>query len=272
MEPTVSFITTVKNGQAFIESWANSILSQDLSYWECIVVDDGSNDETPLMLKMLAEKDNRFRVLIAGVVGRGKALNLAVSSSRAELICNLDIDDVAHPSRARFSSLIMGSNPQYDVISGSSELFFLSEGNYSEWKLIPSQYEIFEVTQRLAFGNPLSHSSVVMRRSTLLKLGGYDESRVSQLDYDMWVRMVKAGYRIANCQVILSAKRIHAKQSFEHKNHLIYVLRDAEVKWRAIGYTKASYIKGCFAILFFLLWGVLPRKTRFNLRNLLKKK
>jgi glycosyltransferase EpsE len=65
-----------------------SILAQTLADFEWVIVDDGSNDDTPRLLAELGARDARVRVVSAGRLGRAAALNLAVENARAGYIAN----------------------------------------------------------------------------------------------------------------------------------------------------------------------------------------
>ena len=269
-KPRISFYTTLRNGAEYFSEFAESIRAQDMGDWEAVLVDDGSWDESPRLLAMLAEQDSRFRVEISGGIGRGKALNRALKMCRSEIVANIDIDDLAHPSRARLALQSFEKNQEFDVIAGVSEVF--SAENYPVWSEAPVDItKPVDVTSKLAYANPIGHSAVAMRRDSVLAIGGYAEDRVSQFDYDLWVRLAAAGSRIGRFPQLVAAKRVHSNQSFERNEHFVYAWRSAEVRWRAIQVLGASNWAGGFAILAHLAWAVVPRAIRMRARRVMQR-
>lgn len=264
--PCISFYMTVKNGGRYIREAVDSIIAQDIDDWEAVIVDDGSIDDTPDYLKELSAGDPRFRVKLTPGVGRGKALNMAVSMCRADIVTNLDADDLAHPSRARLMLKLFTDNPHYTAISGSSEIFFDDE--YPRWSQNSEQACVLEdVTKKLAYANPVGHSGVAMRKEVLTRVGAYDQSRLSQFDYELWVRLAEHGHRIGRAGAEVAAKRSHSRQSYERRAHLRYALRSAKIRWRAVSAVGVSRLRSAANIVALLLWAAAPAHVRMLVRR-----
>ncbi|WP_164667400.1 glycosyltransferase family 2 protein [Virgibacillus doumboii] len=93
MEPTVSIIVPVYNGEQFIEECVESILSQTLSNFELIIVNDGSVDNTRTICNKLSKQDERIQVIHKSNGGPGSARNTGIKNSRGEYIGFVDCDD-----------------------------------------------------------------------------------------------------------------------------------------------------------------------------------
>ena len=89
---------TVYNGERYLSEAIRSIQSQSLSDFEFVIVDDGSEDRTPEILRE-AQADSRIRVISKPRLGRARALNVAWTNACGTYIANLDADDIAYPSR-----------------------------------------------------------------------------------------------------------------------------------------------------------------------------
>lgn len=100
--PKVSIITPYLNAYEFIEDFVSSILSQDYQDWICILIDDGSTDDSSSKLQSLISTDYRF-ILTKTPFNSGKgpasARNHGLSLAKTELIAFCDIDDVWHPQK-----------------------------------------------------------------------------------------------------------------------------------------------------------------------------
>ena len=257
---------TVKNGGRYLREAVDSIRAQDMTDWEAVIVDDGSADDTPAYLERLPSEDSRFRVKLTSGVGRGTALNIAVSMCRADILTNLDADDLAHPQRARVLVEVMGQYPEFVVITGRSQL----ATNYSVPEWISGRQvvaDVADVTPRLAHANPVGHSSVGIRRSAMEVVDGYDEKRSSQFDYDLWVRLALEGYRLGGIDATLGAKRSHKGQSYERSAHLRYASRSALVQWRAVRGLGVNRFFGAIRIGARIVWACVPVKGRMWARR-----
>lgn len=268
--PRISFYMTVKNGRPYLRQAVESIRAQDIDDWEAIIVDDGSTDESPAYLHSLSIEEPRFRVQLTTGIGRGKALNLAVSCCRAPILSNLDADDLAHPSRATLLLELFHRNPRYSVITG--DRYIVLDDARPHWAPAPIELDpIRDINHLLPYTNPVKHSSVGIRRNALLAVGGYDECRISQFDYDLWVRLAAAGQRVGASRAVLGAKRSHSKQAFERSGHLRYAVRSAQVRWSAIKTLGGSRLFGVGSIGFHLAWACLPASVRMRARRLRQK-
>ena len=93
MEPTVSVIIPVYNGQRTIEACVRSFLAQTYPHLELILVDDGSADKTAEIIGNLAKEENRIKVLRKENGGPSSARNLGLANAGGKYICFADSDD-----------------------------------------------------------------------------------------------------------------------------------------------------------------------------------
>lgn len=271
IRPLISVICTVRNGGSTIRAVLDSVQSQTLRDWEMIIVDDGSSDDTSRILSQYAEKDPRIQFILTGGIGRGRALNLALANSRSDYVSNIDADDPCHPMRLEVQYEILRRSEQYAVIGTDTVMLFGDER--PKWaEITPSMIEnasVRDVTRTLARRCPVNHSSVLMKRSALIDVNGYDEGRKSQFDYDLWVRLAGAGHRIGRIALPLAGKRIHNRQQFERRRRVRFLAGSASVQYRAIRLLKGGPVD--YLYLFArLLWGVLPNRFRMAMRQKLR--
>lgn len=264
--PQVSVVTTVRNGGDLLAETAASVRSQSDPAWEWVVVDDGSTDDTLAFLAALARDDSRVRVVPTSGIGRGAALNRALAACRGAWVANADADDPLHPRRLERQLAAVTREPGYDALG--SDFVLIAGSATPEWPALASDpAPVRDVTGLVTSGNPLSHSTMLMRREALEQVSGYDEGRRSQLDYDLWVRLAAAGRRLGRLEEVLAAKRLHDAQSFETGRRVRYLLGAAEVQARAIrdldgGLADRALLYGRF------VYGLLPRAVRSAGRRL----
>src|SRR2546430_2107322 len=98
-EPRVSVVLPVRNGETYLAEAIASVLSQTFTALELIVVDDGSGDQTPSIIRSYAADDPRLRLARASTGGIVNALNHGCALARAPLIARMDADDISYPDR-----------------------------------------------------------------------------------------------------------------------------------------------------------------------------
>ena len=97
MNPEISIIIPVYKAEKYLRRCLDSVLSQTLSNWECILVDDGSPDQSGAICDEYAAKDSRFRVIHKPNGGVSSARNEGLDTAKGEFICFIDSDDWVGP-------------------------------------------------------------------------------------------------------------------------------------------------------------------------------
>ncbi len=172
MEPRVSVITAVYNGERYLREAMDSILVQSLPDLELIVVNDGSSDKTPEIL--VSYTDPRVRVLHnERNVGPAAARSKAIRAARAEYIAVQDADDVALPMRLEKQICFLEKSRSVALV-GSHAITIDEQGNQQGLMAYPPADDR-DIKWDLLFHNPFIHSSVVFRRSVLELTGLYTD-------------------------------------------------------------------------------------------------
>src|SRR5579864_3644566 len=104
MTPRISVVMPVRDGARWLGEAIFSVQAQTLADFELIIIDDGSKDESPLIIETSAQGDSRVRAIRQERLGLVAALNRGLSESRGQFIARLDADDLAHPQRLRHQS------------------------------------------------------------------------------------------------------------------------------------------------------------------------
>lgn len=206
MTPRVSVIIPARNAEAYIRESLSSILKQTFSDFELIVIDDGSSDSTSeIVLKLSIDK----RVLLIKNPHGGNmssALNLGISRSSGGYLVRMDADDIALPNRLRTQVDFMDKNPQIVAVGSYVRTFGSSISRTWRFPTAPAG-----VNAELLFRNPLAHPSVIIRKSAMEKIGGYDTHFQYCQDYALWSRLTCIG-QIANIPSVLLKYRRHPSQ------------------------------------------------------------
>ncbi|WP_434120941.1 glycosyltransferase family 2 protein [Salinicoccus roseus] len=266
MYPTVSVICTVKNGEETLASTIKSVENQTYHNWEMIIVDDGSTDGTITILKEASEQNSRIKICLTGGVGRGNALNKGVDLARGHYITILDSDDSIHPKKFEMQLKVF-TTLDNDTFLVSTDNIFIYDDESPRWETISSDtLKYSSLGKRILTKNRINHSSVMMRRDPLIKIGKYNSKRNSQLDYELWLRAHENGYKMHVLNAPLTAKRIHSNQAFENKKRVKYLYNSATLQLKYNLKLKTNY----HLILLFpirMTLGLLPFQARLHIKK-----
>ncbi len=177
---------TVHDDVRFFDAAVESVLRQDLSDLELIIVDDGGHQHD--QIAPIAGRDPRIR-LITGPenVGPAAAANRGIACARAGIIARLDADDVAEPTRLRRLVSMLDADPRLGLV-GTWFATITEEGQTREIIRLPTSD--LEIRWCFLFFNPFCHSSVAFRRACFEAAGGYRAELRTAEDYDLWARML----------------------------------------------------------------------------------
>src|SRR4051812_12524034 len=112
----ISVVMPVWNGESFLAEAIESILAQTCRDFEFLIIDDGSTDGTPAILREFEARDPRVRVLWQQHEGLVAALNAGLAAARAPLIARMDADDVSTPERFELQLAYLQAHPECVVL------------------------------------------------------------------------------------------------------------------------------------------------------------
>jgi glycosyltransferase involved in cell wall biosynthesis len=192
----------VYNAAPWLAEAVDSVLGQTFADFELIVVDDGSVDATPEILRRY--RDPRLRVIPQRQSGQTPALNHGLRAARGALIARMDGDDVALPERFARQVAFLEAHPEVGLL-GTACREISASGEVLRTITPPSDDRMLR--RILIRMNPFTHSSMMFRRSVLDTSGWYDEGFVVAQDYDLWLRMSRST-RLANLDEPLVLRRL----------------------------------------------------------------
>jgi glycosyltransferase involved in cell wall biosynthesis len=198
----VSVYLPTRNRAAQLERAVRSVLRQDYTSLELLVVDDASTDETPQLLERLAREDSRVRVLRSPApAGASVARNLALREARGQLATGLDDDDVMLPGR--ITSLVHAHRSEYAFVCSARYVVDLGEGWFKVDFAEPSVIDLDGILSGNVVGN-----QVLVETERVRAVGMYDESLPGWQDYDLWTRLVMRygpGLRVTDSSYVVVA-------------------------------------------------------------------
>ena len=176
-EPAVSILIPAHNEEERIGRAVASVLADAEPPIEVLVVLDRCTDGTARVLEAIADPRVRF-FPNTGWPGIGGALNTGLRAARAPIVARLDADDVQRPGRLALQ-LRRLTDDGLDLCCGWAELVRADAPPIMQTTPLSSN----DIQQALRRSNVIVHSTVVMRRDRVLRLGGYHETRWE--DYDL---------------------------------------------------------------------------------------
>ena len=217
----VSIITPVKNAATWLPHCIESVLEQDLTNWEWILVDDHSVDSGPEIIAEAAAKDPRITLITGRELGILPALSQALSAATGEYLTRMDADDLMPQGRLSRMVKILQNSPARTVVTGRSQYFpadRLSGGylKYQEW-----------LNQNLETENPwagiyreciIASPNWLVRTNELRECGGFGGLQYPE-DYDLCFRWYQEGFKIINIPDITLLWREHPLRTSRTSDH-----------------------------------------------------
>ena len=192
MNPVVSVVMSVFNGERFLREAVDSILNQTFTDFEFIIVNDGSTDGTREILE--SYEDQRVVLIHQENMGLTKSLNRGIERASGTYIARQDADDRSFPERLAAQFAFLSAHKDV-VLVGSAVEVVSGSGNTLATFRHPTEPDEIRLTLRKY--NCFWHGSVMFRRDGFLALGAYSEQFVTAQDYDLWLRFSEQ-YRLAN--------------------------------------------------------------------------
>ncbi|MAD47910.1 MAG: hypothetical protein CMQ53_00995 [Gammaproteobacteria bacterium] len=188
-EILVSVVMSLFNpDKPLLKKSIESLSSQSYTNIEIIIIDDGMNAEDIFFLKSLIEgKENFFVYKNIKNIGLTKSLNIAISKSNGELIARNDADDISDKNRIEKQVNYFKKNKEVGVLGTWYSVTNDNERKY-EYRYSNDHNILLEM---LFERNPFCHSSVMIKKDILKKLGGYNPKYKVSQDLDLWFRISK---------------------------------------------------------------------------------
>ena len=187
----ISVIVPCYNQAQYLDECLQSVLDQTYTDWECIIVNDGSPDNTEEVAKKWVEKDPRFKYLYKENGGLSSARNAGIEIAEGEWILPLDADDKIGESYLELAEKEFGKG--YTIIYCEAEFFGV---NNMLWNLPNYSYE------RILSGNIIFCSSFFQKKDWS-KAKGYDLNlRNGREDWDFWLSILQQNSSVKKLQYI----------------------------------------------------------------------
>lgn len=194
----------VKNAQGKVLDATNSILSQTLSDFELLIIDDHTTDDSIKRIKEF--DDSRIRLIANSGVGIASALNTGLSAAKGKYIARMDADDISSHTRLQKQIDFLENNLHIDVVSCLVEHHSKDEGNqdgyahHINWLnsiITPEEHYLNRFVDA-----PVAHPTVLFKKELINKFGDYTLARTPE-DFELWLRWMEGGVKFGKIPELL---------------------------------------------------------------------
>jgi len=211
---------SVHNGERWLKESVDSVLLTNDINFEFIIINDGSTDNTSLILK--SYNDDRMIIINQENIGLTKSLNIGLGIAKGKYIARIDADDICLPIRFEVQKKFMEENPDI-ALSGSDAIIIDERGYKVGHAKYPTSHTIL-ANRLYNFKSVFPHSSIFYRKDIIMKEGSYNENFFRSQDYDLYLRLSRK-YKIASIDKPLLKLRLNfSGPTYSDDNQLLFGL------------------------------------------------
>ena len=181
----ISIGIPIYNAESYLADAIKSVLAQTYPYWELILVNDGSTDDSLQIAQKFASKDNRIRVISDGLNKKLPArLNQIIHEAKYNYIARMDADDLMHTERLEKQINLLINNPQFDLVS--TGLLSLKNNLDLVGYRIPCSSKHITLNDAVLGTTGIIHASIMAKKSWYFRNLYNEKTRLAQ-DYELWL-------------------------------------------------------------------------------------
>lgn len=226
----VSVLLPFLNAAPWLDECLRSIQAQTLKDWECLLVDDGSSDQSLEIAQGYVDTDSRFRLLqhVKGAPDLIAAQKRAIQAAQGQYVTRMDADDRMHPFK--LEALLQGQLKGPGLSAGQVEFFGDNIGpgtlNYQNW--LNARIEKGDFLDHLFKECPVANPCWLLERTTAAEMF---ENLEYPEDYHFIFKLVQRGIPIISCTEAKHFWREHSERL--SKTELYSTERFTQLKWKA---------------------------------------
>jgi glycosyltransferase involved in cell wall biosynthesis len=203
MKFDISVVLPVYNGAKTLFDSLLSMLNQKGVNYEIFIIDDGSTDNSFEIATRLINEHSNENVQIYQQKNKGlaKTLNIAIDKASSKYIARQDQDDISFPGRLLQQFNFLEQNQNVAMVGTGAQIYIENKPT-DRFHNHPTSSKALKL--ELLFDNPFVHSSMMIRKNVLDKIGGYSEelSRQPPEDYELWSRIARK-FEVGNLPDVL---------------------------------------------------------------------
>lgn len=201
----------MRNAADTLPACLRSLQRQSESRWQCIIVDDGSQDASADCARRFAARDPRFVLIETPPHGLVQALNTGLAHCHHPYIARMDADDLMHRHRLALQLQRLEATPSLAAAGCHVRLFprrHLRDGRLAYERWLNSLTSERRIREDAFVECPIAHPTLMIRRDVLNTVGGYRDCGWPE-DYDLILRLITGGYAIDTVPQRLLSWRDH---------------------------------------------------------------
>ena len=247
----ISVVIPIYNRKEELDTALQSLNKQSIKDFEVVIVDDGSDVcYTSVLHKYTTINIKYKKIQHTGNIARVR--NEALKICEGKYIAVLDSDDYCEKKRLEIQSKVLDNNPMIDILATWVHIISDVDNENSERlsRLYNENYDTDGIIyQNMNYGCCICHSSVMLKKQVLVKLGGYDENYNICEDYKLWMDAIKHNYSIYVLPQKLTYRTLHSDSvtsSFEGTTEAIKKVVTIKLNYlnEQIGYAQKLLIMG----------------------------
>jgi glycosyltransferase involved in cell wall biosynthesis len=204
--PLASIVIPAYNAERYLGEAIESVLAQDYSPLETIVVDDGSSDGTAAAARSYPE----VKLIVQENAGPAAARNRGFAASRGEFVAFHDADDTLPPEKLSVQIGEMLADPAVGCVVAEQELQIEEGAELPFWAEGSEVPTVMPARPEELADEPDIHTmTMVMRREVFEQVGGFDEEMRAAEDFDWLLRAAEQGIEIRRLPRVLLRRRVH---------------------------------------------------------------
>lgn len=268
MYPKISVIMAAYNVKRYIGEAIESILHQTFKDFEFIIIDDCSIDNTWEIIQKYAKNDNRIIPFKNKEnLKLSETLNKGIAIAKGKYIARMDADDISVEDRLQKQFDYMERNPEVGILGGTMEIKDTNNRIIGKRKYNLTDRQIRKKIYRYS---PFCHPLVMIRKSTLDQIGGYDVKWNPAEDYDLYFRIGKY-CRFANLEdLLLKYRVIPMSMTTGLTNKMYFKTLDIRKKYSNDDFYKMNLFDKVYTFLQWVAIYILPARFKIWLFHLFR--
>lgn len=239
----------------------NSINKQNHLPDEVIVVIDGpiGSDLKGVISKFVKKSDIAVKLIqLPTTAGLWNARNQGIAVAKNELIALHDADDVMHPDRLS-AQIFQIQTDEVDVLESPVFVFDSDTGKISGLRCFDTGESFLK---KMLQKNIVNHSSVMLRRSAVISVGGYRKVFLAE-DYDLWLRLLKAGFKFSTTESVLQALSVD-ENFIKRRGGLKFIFSEILLHRIVRSFNELSFFRSYLRLFIRLAFRLSPSFVRSN--------
>ena len=213
---------TCYNAESTIKESVMSIVNQDFTDWELLLVDNKSDDRSIDQIRFL--QDDRIRIVAPPThLERTAALNFGIKNCRGRYVAILDADDISEPSR--LSNQVAMLNADHELV-GVGTFFSVIDQEGKEITRTSFDNDPLAISRQMSHNLLLVHSSMMFRSESCRKVNAYRSEYKYAADFALWLDLLQIG-KLGTVPLYLTKIRMSPNSLTHNKTYKRYVITEA---------------------------------------------